>query len=122
MDKLLVLKKTVTGIRECVDRNVRRNFASADVELSTDDLVLLLIWVIVQTAAVYADLPSDLRYITEFHYVSSSRSQLGFTLCHFQVCGAGVFGWLLVCAISCLCVCMCYVCALVFNIYSTTKR
>ena len=96
VDKLLVLKKTVTGIRECVDRNVRRNFANADVELSTDDLVLLLIWVVVQTAGHYGELATDLRYISDFHFVSSSRSQLGFTMCHFQV--------------SCCCCCCCYYC------------
>ena len=61
VDKLLVLKKTVTSIRECVDKNVRRSFSSADVELSTDDLVLLLIWVIIQASGSYHDLPTDLR-------------------------------------------------------------
>jgi alpha-tubulin suppressor-like RCC1 family protein len=85
VDKLLVLKNTISSLREAVDRNVRRNFPGADVEMATDDIVLLVIWIVTQTYPYYKQLPADIRYISEFHFISSSKSQLGFNLCHFQV-------------------------------------
>jgi len=85
VDKLLVMKRTIALMREAVDKNVRRNFPGTDIEMATDDLVLLLIWVIIQTFPTYKRLPADVRYANEYHFVSSSRSQLGFIMCHFQV-------------------------------------
>ena len=85
VDKLLVLKNTISLLREAVDKNVRRNFPGQDVEMATDDLVVLVIWIVTQTYPYYKQLPADIRYISEFHFISSSRSQLGFNLCHFQV-------------------------------------
>jgi alpha-tubulin suppressor-like RCC1 family protein len=87
-DKLLVLKRCVQLIRDSVDKNVRKKFQSngnSDVELATDDIVLILIWVIAQAYPRYRRIITDIRYIASFHFVTSSKSILGFTLCHFQV-------------------------------------
>lgn len=86
LDKLLVLKTTVSVIRECADNNATLNFPGLDMELSTDDIVMFLIWVIIQcTITGYRDLATDLQYVRDYHFVSSSKRQLGFTTCHFQV-------------------------------------
>lgn len=85
VDKMLLMKSTVKMIRESVDRNVQKNFPGADVDMATDDLVLVLIWIIAQAYPDYTGLFDDVIYVSEFHFVSSSRSQLGFNLCHFQV-------------------------------------
>ena len=44
VDKLLVLKRAVRHIRARIDKNVFRKFPNEDVELATDDIVLIVIW------------------------------------------------------------------------------
>jgi hypothetical protein len=100
VDKLLVLKRTVRHIRLRIDRNVQRKFPYDDVELATDDIVLLIVWCLLQlsltpnqsqqgafgvkTGANNCFL-SDLVFAATYHFNTSSKSELGFTLCHFQV-------------------------------------
>jgi hypothetical protein len=100
VDKLLVLKRTVRHIRLRIDRNVQRKFPDDDVELATDDIVLLIVWCLLQltltpnqsqqgtfgakTGANNCFL-SDLAFAATYHFNTSSKSELGFTLCHFQV-------------------------------------
>eukprot|EP01034_Spumella_vulgaris_P022474 gene22474-28602_t len=89
VDKMLVLKRTTALVREAVDRNASRKFSaqwsSGELDFATDDLVLLLIWVIVQAFPWHRLLVVDLLYCSEFHFNSLSRSQLGYNLCHFEV-------------------------------------
>lgn len=100
VDKLLVLKRAVRHIRLRIDRNVQRKFPSDEVELATDDIVLLIVWCLLQlslspnqshqgatgaktgTANFFL---SDLIFAACYHFNTSSKSELGFTLCHFQV-------------------------------------
>ena len=93
VDKLLVLKRTVGLIREAIDANVRVNYPdNSDLEMSTDDLVIVVVWVIVRTCldeGLY-DFASEIEYIAQFHFVSLPTSHLEFTLCHFQV----ALGWI----------------------------
>lgn len=100
VDKLLVLKRTVRHIRLRIDRNVQRKFPFDDVELATDDIVLLIVWCLLQLSSTpyqsqqeafggktgaYNCFLSDLVYAATYHFNTSSKSELGFTLCHFQV-------------------------------------
>ena len=109
VDKLLVLKRAVKFIRTRVDRNVKSKFPHDDVELATDDIVLLIIWCLLQLhlseSSITPDstlhemngganagkdvirtfLVSDLEFMSKYHFNGSSKSELGFTLCHFQV-------------------------------------
>ena len=84
-DKLLVMKNTVTAVREAVDRHVERSFPGEELDMATDDVILLLVWVICQVYPYYKRVTLDIQYVMDYHFVSSSRSRLGFTLCHFQV-------------------------------------
>jgi alpha-tubulin suppressor-like RCC1 family protein len=75
-------------IREAIDRNVRENFPDkSDLEMSTDDLIMAIVWVVLQAFLTEGldDLLSHIRYISQFHFVSSPTSRLEFVLCHFQV-------------------------------------
>ena len=103
--KLIILKRVVQHIRTTVDRNIRRKFPCDDIELATDDIVLLIIWCLLQlsfpshhshTPGYFPDpletenthdrtFLSDLNFAVDFHFNASSTSELGFTLCHFQV-------------------------------------
>ena len=85
VDKLSVLKRVSTLIREDVQKNFERNNYVSDVELATDDLITIIIYIIIQASRVYIDIPADIRFILKFHFVSSSQSHLGFTLCNFRV-------------------------------------
>ena len=100
VDKLLVLKRAVRHIRLRIDRNVQRKFPLDDVELATDDVVLLIVWCLLQLSltpnqsqqgAFGAKMGasnfflSDLVFAATYHFNTSSKSELGFTLCHFQV-------------------------------------
>ena len=85
VEKLAVLKNVSTLVRENVQKNFERNCYTSDIELATDDLITILIFVIVQASRVYIDIPADIRFILKFHFVSSSQSHLGFTLCNFRV-------------------------------------
>ena len=106
VDKLLVLKRTVKLIRTRVDKNVKSKFPEDDVELATDDIVLLIIWCLLQlhlAPSLSSIEPigrddrnsgrenqrsfflSDLEFMSKYHFNGSSKSELGFTLCHFQV-------------------------------------
>jgi len=85
VDKLLVLKRAVRHIRSRIDKNVHRKFANEDVELATDDVVLLVIWCLIQLAGVYQGFMTDLTFASKYHFNASSKSELGFTLCHFLV-------------------------------------
>jgi hypothetical protein len=103
--KLIILKRVVQHIRTTIDRNIRRKFPCDDIELATDDIVLLIIWCLLQlsfpsqnslTPGHFTDpletenthdrtFLSDLNFAVDFHFNASSSSELGFTLCHFQV-------------------------------------
>ena len=109
--KLIVLKRVVQHIRTSIERNIRKKFPSDDIELATDDIVLLIIWCLLQlslspsnscTPGCFLDpletekdkekenstdrtFLSDLNFAMDFHFNASSTSELGFTLCHFQV-------------------------------------
>jgi hypothetical protein len=72
-------------IRENVQRNLDSKFPHDDIEMSTDDLISILIWIIIEASHNYLDIPADIRYVLKFHFVSSSTSHLGFILCNFQV-------------------------------------
>ena len=107
IDKLLVLNRVVRHIRKRVDRNVERKFSSDDIELATDDIVLLIIWCLLQLQLQFSLHPrssqnilneksehhitqdktffADISYIANYHFNASSTSESGFTLCHFQV-------------------------------------
>ena len=109
--KLIVLKRVVQHIRTAIERNIRKKFPSDDIELATDDIVLLIIWCLLQlslspsnscTPGCFLDpletekdkekenstdrtFLSDLNFAMDFHFNASSTSELGFTSCHFQV-------------------------------------
>ena len=103
--KLIILKRVVQHIRTTIDRNFSRKFPCDDIELATDDIVLLIIWCLLQLSfpSQYSHTPgystdpletenthdrtffSDLNFAVDFHFNASSTSELGFTLCHFQV-------------------------------------
>ena len=109
VDKLLVLKRAVKFIRTRIDRNVKSKFPQDDVELATDDIVLLIIWCLLQLhlseslinpesvlqamngggnvgkEIIRTFLVSELEFMSKYHFNGSSKSELGFTLCHFQV-------------------------------------
>ena len=104
VDKLLVLNRVVRHIRKRVDRNVERKFSSDDIELATDDIVLLIIWCLLQLqlsthprsiqhindkSEIHniqeKSFLADINYIANYHFNASSTSESGFTLCHFQV-------------------------------------
>ena len=85
VDKLSILKRVSTLIRENVQKIFERNNYTSDMELATDDLITIIIYIIIQASRVYIDIPADIRFILKFHFVSSSQSHLGFTLCNFRV-------------------------------------
>jgi hypothetical protein len=88
VDKLLILKKTVRQIRARIDKNVQRKFLNEEIELATDDIVLVIIWVLLQlfvTQGQACNFPSELSFASNYHFNTSSKSELGFTLCHFLV-------------------------------------
>ena len=85
VDKLSILKRVSTLVRENVQKNFERNNFMSDMELATDDLITIIIYIIIQASRVYIDIPADIRFILKFHFVSSSQSHLGFTLCNFRV-------------------------------------
>lgn len=85
LEKLHVLQKVSSIIRQNVQINVEKNGFLSYMELATDDLIAIIIWVIVQASFVYIDVPADVRYIIKFHFTESSCSSLGFTLCNFRV-------------------------------------
>jgi hypothetical protein len=84
-EKMIALQAVVTSVRSTIDKNAASNFPNLEPELATDDLVMILVYIIVQAYPEYRDIVSDVRYATEFHFLSSAKSQLGYTLCHFQV-------------------------------------
>ena len=87
IDKMMILKDTVQLVKEKVVRNINTTFPQdvEDIELTTDDIITILIWIVIQTPAIHQCLSSDLRYIELFHYVNSSSSPIGFAFCHFQI-------------------------------------
>lgn len=101
VDKLLVMKRVVRMIYDSVNENVRvlfRNSSAltpkdreqmideiADIEFATDELVLVLIWVIIQCSELYDSIYVDLQYVKDFHFASSSKSPIAYTMCHFEV-------------------------------------
>lgn len=85
VDKLLAMKRTVTLLKESVDRNVQRNFPNEDIELATDDIVLIIIYIMSQASLYYKMVVADVRYASDYHFVTSSKSHVGYILCHFQV-------------------------------------
>jgi hypothetical protein len=86
LEKLIVLKNVCSLIRQNIQINIEKNNYSQDIEMSTDDLISIIIYVIIQASYVYIDIPADIRYILKFHFVNTSCSELGFTLCNFRVC------------------------------------
>lgn len=85
VEKLVILKNSSTLIRQNIQMNIDKNNYDGDMELATDDLISIIIWVIVQASRTYLDVPADIRFIMKFHFVSSSCSHLGFSLCNFRV-------------------------------------
>ena len=85
VEKLLILKNTSSLIRQNIQINIDKNNYDTELELATDDLITIIVWVIVQASRFYLDIPADIRYIMNFHFVSSSCSHLGYTLCNFRV-------------------------------------
>jgi alpha-tubulin suppressor-like RCC1 family protein len=92
LDKLVVLKKTVSLIREGVDRNVNSKFVQHDIELATDDIVCFVIWVIIKCSRYYENIYYDIHYAADYHFVPSSKTDLGFCLNHFQVALSWIIG------------------------------
>jgi hypothetical protein len=79
VDKLLCLKKVWYAMKDSVESNVARNHPNRpDLDLSADDLLQILKYVIVQSQPHTNDLLTHLYYINSFHLVSLSTSQLGF--------------------------------------------
>lgn len=86
-DKMLLLKRCVTFIEDAVERNFAKKFPSSSSEFATDDLVLVIIWVLIQVTAHYHYnfIFTDLCYCVDLHFNSSSTSEVNFNLCHFKV-------------------------------------
>mmetsp|Transcript_17706 Transcript_17706/g.24301 ORF Transcript_17706/g.24301 Transcript_17706/m.24301 type:complete len:496 (-) Transcript_17706:235-1722(-) len=84
---MLILKKCVRCIRDAVDGNLHHKFASiaSDVEFATDDLVMIVIWVVIQAYPLHNRIFTDLCFCIDFHFNSSSTSELSFNMCHFEV-------------------------------------
>ena len=96
VDKMLVLKSTASAVREAVVRHVNTSQRSPKADkamddLSTDDLILLLIWVLLRAPSkVHECFPSDIRYVEIYHFVNSASTPIGFEFCHFQI----VLNWI----------------------------
>ena len=86
-DKMLRLKRCVTFIQDAVERNVAKKFPSSSSEFATDDLVLVIIWLLIQVTTYYqySFIFTDLCYCVDFHFNSMSTSEANFNLCHFKV-------------------------------------
>lgn len=86
--KLAVMRRVVSKIEEAVQAQVKNNGDSDIIEFTTDDLIQVLSFVIAHASPQYQTLAADVRYIREYHFVSSSangmRLQEELILCHFE--------------------------------------
>eukprot|EP01041_Mallomonas_annulata_P006997 gene6997-14229_t len=91
VDKMIIIKKTTSLIQERVIKNIKNIFPlhdenSTGIEFATDDLILIIIWVIIQCGdEIHNTIAADIRYIDEYHFVNSSCTSIGFSFCHFQI-------------------------------------
>lgn len=92
LEKVQCLRETTDLLTAAVEEHLEANEADAgQVELSTDDLLDLLLFVIVRAYPSSAHLLTHLTYIQRYHFVNSNTTILGYTLANFQV----AVNWLL---------------------------
>jgi hypothetical protein len=85
LDKLICMKEVLEYITESVKAHASEHQSLEEdsmPSLASDDLIPLLVVVIVQ--AKCGHLPSNLSYCEMFHWSTSSKAELGYTLVTFQ--------------------------------------
>lgn len=101
LDMLLVFKTCIDRVSDAITRNVKlRRLDFEDYQLTTDDILDQLLFVLVQafnevrreTAGAQEAVPvfsfpiaSVLKYISDYHFINSNTTALGFTIANFQV-------------------------------------
>ncbi|GLD97764.1 hypothetical protein PINS_up006461 [Pythium insidiosum] len=105
LEMLLVFRACLDHINEGVTRNLKRHRHSlASFQLTTDDILDELLFVIIQAYKVALQRAEDedfqppsrlplsrfplvaiIRYATDYHFINSNTSALGYTMANFQV-------------------------------------
>ncbi|XP_065830952.1 ankyrin repeat domain-containing protein 27-like isoform X2 [Oscarella lobularis] len=83
LDKVICMKQCLELISEAAKTGADVLLGSEGIpSLASDDLIPLLVVVIIQAKCNY--LPSNLYYVENFHWSTSSKADLGYTLVTFQ--------------------------------------
>ncbi|CAH0514612.1 unnamed protein product [Peronospora belbahrii] len=100
LDMLLVFKTCIDQISDAISRNVKlRQLDFEAYQLTTDDILDQLLFVLLQTfnqvtrrvmevnACLASPFPiaAVIKYISDYHFINSNTTALGFTMANFQV-------------------------------------
>lgn len=85
IDKLIIFKNSIIKIRYNIENNIKLKFYESSLELATDDIITILIYILIQVSLQYEYIYYDINFTLKYHFVSSSKSEIGFCLNHFLV-------------------------------------